>query len=146
MKEILHARRIEIKKQRKDFFIDLVISILGLGQLFLIYLLAINKYAAGGLLLANFILYVNASNQIASSISDILWTVSVLHTASIYYEDFNKYMELEETIREKGTDTPPSGSSVPFIEFRNVSFKYPNRMSFHWKISHVPLSTAIIFP
>lgn len=127
MNEILHARRIEIKKQRTDLLIDLVIGILGLGQLFLIYLLAINKYFVGGLLLVNFILYINASNQIASSISDIVWTVSVLHTASIYYEDFNKYMELEETIREKGTNTPPLGSPVPFIEFRNVSFQYPNQ-------------------
>lgn len=130
MNEILHARKIEIKKQRKDFLIDLVIGILGLGQLFLIYLLAINKYAVGGLLLANFILYINASNQIASAISEIVWTVSVLHTASIYYEDFNKYMDLKETIREKGSDIPPKGSSVPFIEFRNVSFKYPNQDDF----------------
>ena len=126
-KEVLHARKIEIKKQRKDFLIDLVIGILGLGQLFLIYLLAINKYAVGGLLLANFILYVSASNQIATAISEIVRTVSELHTASVYYEDFNKYMELKETIREKGSDTPPTGSSVPFIEFRNVSFKYPNQ-------------------
>lgn len=130
MKEILHARSIEIKKQRKDFFIDLIISVLGLGQLFLIYLLAINKYAVGGILLANFILYVSASNQIASSISEIVRTVSELYTASVYYEDFNEYMELKETIREKGNDIPFAGSSVPFIEFKNVSFKYPNQESY----------------
>lgn len=106
------------------------ISVLGLGQLFLIYLLAINKYAVGGILLANFILYVSASNQIASSISEIVRTVSELHTASVYYEDFNEYMELKETIREKGNDIPFAGSSVPFIEFKNVSFKYPNQESY----------------
>ena len=91
MDEILYARKIEIKKQRKDFLINLVIGVCKLAELFLIYLLAINKYAAGGLMLVNFILYINASYQIASSISEIVWTVSVLYTTSIYYEDFNKY-------------------------------------------------------
>lgn len=91
MDEILYARKIEIKKQRKDFLINLVIGVCKLAELFLIYLLAINKYAVGGLMLVNFILYINASYQIASSISEIVWTVSVLYTASIYYEDFNKY-------------------------------------------------------
>ena len=71
--------------------INLVIGVCKLAELFLIYLLAINKYAVGGLMLVNFILYINASYQIASSISEIVWTVSVLYTASIYYEDFNKY-------------------------------------------------------
>jgi ABC-type multidrug transport system fused ATPase/permease subunit len=127
MDEILYARKIEIKKQRKDFLINLVIGVCKLAELFLIYLLAINKYVAGGLMLVNFILYINASYQIASSISEIVWTVSVLYTASIYYEDFNKYMKLEETIRKEGSSIPPSGSCVPFIEFRNVSFKYPNQ-------------------
>lgn len=127
MDEILYARKIEIKKQRKDFLINLLIGICNLGELFLIYLLAINKYAAGGLMLVNFILYVNASNQIAASISEIVWTFSILYTASIYYEDFNKYMKLEETIRNEGSTPPPAGNYVPFIEFRNVSFKYPNQ-------------------
>lgn len=39
-------------------------------------------------------------------------------------------MKLEETIRKEGSSTPPSGSCVPFIEFRNVSFKYPNQDAF----------------
>ena len=81
-------------------------------------------------MLVNFILYVNASNQIAASISEIVWTFSVLYTASIYYEDFNKYMKLEETIRNEGSTPTPAENSVPFIEFRNVSFKYPNQDTF----------------
>ena len=36
-------------------------------------------------------------------------------------------MKLEETIRNEGSTPPPAGNSVPFIEFRNVSFKYPNQ-------------------
>lgn len=133
MSENLLARKIEIKKQHKDFVIDFVIGILGFVQLFCIYLLAINKYAAGGLLLANFILYVNASNQISVSISTIVRTVSVLHTASLYYEDFNKYMNLEERIRETGKYPISAESFAPFIEFRNVSFKYPNQEVFSLK-------------
>lgn len=128
--EVLGSRKIEIEKQRKDFFIDFIISFLGLVQLFLIYFMAVIKYATGGLLLANFILYVNASNQIASSISEIVRTVSVLHTASIYYKDFKKYMNLKERIRQKGSDIPEQGNTVPFIEFKNVFFKYPNQNQF----------------
>lgn len=126
--ELLRNRKIEIKKQRKDFLIGLIISLLGFLQIFLIYLLAINKYAAGGLLLASFILYVNASKQIASSIADIMWAVGILHTASIYYDDFRKYMSIGEKLRESGKDIPTdSHEAVPFIEFRNVSFRYPNQ-------------------
>ncbi|MGI6744524.1 MAG: ABC transporter ATP-binding protein [Eubacteriales bacterium] len=128
--ELLNSRKIEMRKQRCDFLIELAISLLGLGELFLIYLFAINKYAAGGLLLASFILYVSASKQIASSISEIVWVAGVLHTASIYYDDFDKYLKIEEKMRNTGTDKPVEGESAPFIEFRNVSFKYPNQTDY----------------
>lgn len=127
--ELGKSRKVEIKKQRKDFIIGLVISLLGLGQMFLIYLFAINKYAAGGLLLANFILYVNASKQIASSIADIVWVFGVLHTASIYYEDFGKYMKIEEKMRGTGKDRTVTDPQA-VIEFRNVSFRYPNQTDY----------------
>ncbi len=128
--ELLNSRKIEMKKQRCDFLIELAISLLGLGELFLIYLFAINKYADGGLLLASFILYVSASKQIASSISEIVWVAGVLHTASIYYDDFDKYLKIEEKMRNTGADKPVEGESEPFIEFRNVSFKYPNQTDY----------------
>jgi len=128
--ELLNSRKIEMRKQRCDFLIELAISLLGLGELFLIYLFAINKYAAGGLLLASFILYVSASKQIASSISEIVWVAGVLHTASIYYDDFDKYLKIEEKMRNTGADKPVEGESEPFIEFRNVSFKYPNQTDY----------------
>jgi ABC-type multidrug transport system fused ATPase/permease subunit len=128
--ELLNSRKIEMRKQRCDFLIELAISLLGLGELFLIYLFAINKYADGGLLLASFILYVSASKQIASSISEIVWVAGVLHTASIYYDDFDKYLKIEEKMRNTGTDKPVKGESEPFIEFRNVSFKYPNQTDY----------------
>ena len=128
--ELLNSRKIEMRKQRCDFLIELAISLLGLGELFLIYLFAINKYADGGLLLASFILYVSASKQIASSISEIVWVAGVLHTASIYYDDFDKYLKIEEKMRNTGTDKPVEGESEPFIEFRNVSFKYPNQTDY----------------
>jgi ABC-type multidrug transport system fused ATPase/permease subunit len=128
--ELLNSRKIEMRKQRCDFLIELAISLLGLGELFLIYLFAINKYADGGLLLASFILYVSASKQIASSISEIVWVAGVLHTASIYYDDFDKYLRIEEKMRNTGADKPVEGESPPFIEFRNVSFKYPNQTDY----------------
>ena len=128
--ELLNSRKIEMRKQRCDFLIELAISLLGLGELFLIYLFAINKYADGGLLLASFILYVSASKQIASSISEIVWVAGVLHTASIYYDDFDKYLKIEEKMRNTGADKPVEGESAPFIEFRNVSFKYPNQTDY----------------
>ncbi len=128
--ELLNSRKIEMRKQRCNFLIELAISLLGLGELFLIYLFAINKYADGGLLLASFILYVSASKQIASSIAEIVWVAGVLHTASIYYDDFDKYLKIEEKMRNTGADKPVEGESAPFIEFRNVSFKYPNQTDY----------------
>ena len=93
--ELLNSRKIEMRKQRCDFLIELAISLLGLGSCSS-YVFAINKYAASELLLASFILYVSASKQIASSISEIVWVAGVLRTASIYYDDFDKYLKIEE--------------------------------------------------
>lgn len=128
--ELQSSRKIELKKQRCDFLIELAISLLGLGELFLIYLFAINKYASGGLLLASFVLYVSASKLISSSIAEIVWVAGILHTASIYYDDFEKYLKIEERLRNTGVEKPVAGEAAPFIEFRKVSFRYPNQTEY----------------
>ena len=59
-----------------------------------------------------------------------MWVAGILHTASIYYEDFDKYLKIEERLRNTGADKPVAGEAAPFIEFRKVSFRYPNQTEY----------------
>lgn len=91
----------------------------------MIYFVAVLQYIKGILPLANFTLFAGAAKQMTYSIWQILQGAFLLFRASDYFDDYLKYMEIEES-----SDNAESGfrdTNIPFIEFCNVSFRYPKQ-------------------
>ena len=121
------VHEIDLQMQKIKFRYGILLGTLECIQLLLIYLAAIQKYRSGYIILSSFVMYINATRLITDSVSSIAEAVSFLHNISLYYKDFEGFLKIRETIRESGSlqQSPECGEGL--IEFRNVSFKYPNR-------------------
>lgn len=121
------VHKIDLQIQRTASRYGILLGMLKCIQLVLIYVVSIQKYKSGYIVLSSFVMYINATRLITDSISSIADAISFLHDISLYYRDFEDFLKRKETMRESGSlrQSPESGDGS--IEFRNVSFRYPNR-------------------
>lgn len=121
----VHKADLQIQKMRLRY--DILLGILRCVQLVLIYLVAIQQYRSGYIVLSSFVMYINATRMVADSISSIAGSVGFLHEISLYCKDFEGFLGIRESMRESGSLQQSPGHGRGLIEFRNVSFRYPNR-------------------
>ncbi len=117
---------IEKKINKNDIIFSIISKLIATIRLFVIYILAINKYLNGSLFLSEFLIYISAIIQMADSFDDIVDCILMINNALYYFSDFTKYLNIEETFHKKLSLENKSENNVPIIEFENVSFKYPN--------------------
>lgn len=117
---------IEKKINKNDIIFSIISKLIATIRLFVIYILAINKYLNGNLFLSEFLIYISAINQMADSFDDIVDCILMINNALYYFSDFTKYLNIEETFHKKLNLENKSNNNIPLIEFENVSFKYPN--------------------
>ena len=117
---------IEKKINKNDIIFSIISKLIATIRLFVIYILAINKYLNDSLFLSEFLIYISAINQMADSFDDIVDCILMINNALYYFSDFTKYLNIEETFHKKLSLENKSENNVPLIEFENVSFKYPN--------------------
>lgn len=119
--EILDARK---KKEDIDLVDSIVCALLALIRTVAVYLIAMRQFLAGSLPIASFLVFTGAAHEMTQGLYMISTAFSYVRRAAYYYEDYARYMELPERDRE-GRDSAPG--KVHTVEFRNVSFRYPNR-------------------
>ncbi|MDY2888890.1 MAG: ABC transporter ATP-binding protein [Candidatus Caccosoma sp.] len=124
----LSNRILDIEKNinKNDIIFSIISKLIATIRLFVIYILAINKYLNDSLFLSEFLIYISAINQMADSFDDIVDCILMINNALYYFSDFTKYLNIEETFHKKLSLENKSENNVPIIEFENVSFKYPN--------------------
>ena len=116
---------IEKKINKNDIIFSIISKLIVTIRLFVIYILAINKYLNGNLFLSEFLIYISAISQMADSFDDIVDCILMINNALYYFSDFTKYLNIEETFHKKLNLENKSNNNIPLIEFENVSFKYP---------------------
>lgn len=121
------VHEIDLQIQKIKLRYGFLLGMLRCVQLLLIYVVSIQQYRSGYIILSSFVMYVNATRMITDSISSIADSVSFLHNVSFYYKDFEDFLKVKETMRESGSLGQIPEDDEGMIEFRNVSFKYPNR-------------------
>ena len=124
---------IEKKINKNDIIFSIISKLIATIRLFVIYILAINKYLNGSLFLSEFLIYISAIIQMADSFDDIVDCILMINNALYYFSDFTKYLNIEETFHKKLSLENKSENNVPIIEFENVSFKYPNSNAYTLK-------------
>ena len=116
---------IEREKRQQIFKYDMVFSLIELIRTFGIYIVAVYKYIGGSLPIASFTLFTNAAKQMTYAVWQVLQSFEHLFQASAYIDDYLSYMNLETTKFESNNSIKKDQFHV--IEFKNVSFRYPNQ-------------------
>lgn len=132
MQDGMHTRFLELlslglcekkKLERRNFLVALVEFLIFLLRDGIAYVFLIYQAAAGKLDAAAFVLYFSAVSQMSGLMGNILWKVSRVSEGALEVSDFREVLEVEGRLnRGKGIPVPKGPFS---IEFRNVSFTYP---------------------
>lgn len=122
-------KHLEIVKEKKNNITKLTIiqRIISLLQSLVIYIVAIFQYIKGSIPIGSFLLYINAIKELFNTIGEIFDNVLELSSASEYYEDYNDFMNIKETMRVNSKNISINSSKINTIEFINISFAYPNK-------------------
>lgn len=128
------ALSIEKEKNKQIYFYDLFFAAIGTIRQIGIYCVAVARYISGLLPISNFTLFTNAAKQMTYAIWQILQSCTYLFEASSYLEDYSEYMLIDSgRIVETGNREQNTDTCVKQIEFKNVSFRYPNQDSYALK-------------
>lgn len=132
MQDGMHMRFLELLRQGlrekkklewRNFLVTLVEFLIFLLRDGIAYVFLIYQAAAGKLDAAACVLYFSAISQMSGLMGNILWKVSRVSEGALQVSDFREALEVEGRLnRGKGIPVPKGPFS---IEFRNVSFTYP---------------------
>ncbi len=86
------------------------------------------KLLTGTISIGDFTLLAGASNNLKDSLQGLVNQVQEVNRKLNFMREYVKYIETEDTHRS-GTE-PITEKTVPVIEFRNVSFKYPSMQEY----------------
>lgn len=87
------------------------------------YVFALVKLKAASLGVGDVTYYVSVANQVRNSFVEVFYLMVNFFQSSNEVEDIKEFMEMKPTLETSGTKIP---SQNPRIEFKNVSFHYPN--------------------
>lgn len=80
----------------------------------------------GHIAVAEYITCLNAYQQIKAAMNDLFSTVSELYNNSLFSQDYINFMDSDEQNTTNDTGIPLTTDSFESIEFKKVSFRYPN--------------------
>lgn len=84
------------------------------------------KAVYGAISIGEIMLYIGAINNIFKNANEIVKSLSIIIPSDVYREKLLKFMDLNDHSDNKGISVEESVHGNYEIEFKNVSFKYPN--------------------
>lgn len=126
IKEILnsyHQKRKPVIKKR--FFVMILTDLIRIvGSIYSVYLL-INLALTGSITIGSLILGSSIFLSFSSGLGSFLYEITEIYNSGLFMRDFNSFMSLKPKI-SKGNIVLKKFDNPPTIEFKNVSFTYPN--------------------
>jgi ABC-type multidrug transport system fused ATPase/permease subunit len=126
IKEILnsyHQKRKPVIKKR--FFVLILTDLIGIvGSIYSVYLL-ITLALTGSISIGSLILGSSIFLSFSGGLGSFLYEITELYDSGLFMRDFNSFMNLKPKI-SKGNILLEKLDTPPTIEFKNVSFTYPN--------------------
>lgn len=113
-------------REQLNLKLNCTTAAIALARTLMIYGAGIYKYARGKLLISDFLLFTGAAQQMTYAIFQISNALVYLHQAGIYLQTYNEYTQKDEMFNAV-QDAPPPLQKPRTLEFRNVSFRYPNQ-------------------
>ena len=85
-------------------------------------------------------MYINAVSVFSNSVKDVISNIIDIRVYGIYYEAFNQYITIPETLRENKHLPLPEIDDFT-ISFQNVSFKYPGQNKYVLKGLNIDINS-----
>jgi ABC-type multidrug transport system fused ATPase/permease subunit len=89
-----------------------------------------------------FLFYRNSIGSFNNSARRVVKQVNSLYENNLYMTDFFKLMDLESSIKSKENAVLIPTTTVPAIEFKDVSFKYPNSEEWIYKDFSIKINSG----
>ena len=127
------AKRLQIEQAIKYryFMIGIVETILLLIREGVIYVYLIYLYINGGITIGSFMMYLATIAGFAGWMQSVINNIVHLRAQNLYINDLRSFLAIENDQEKKETlPLPPAPYS---IEFRNISFKYPDSADYIYK-------------
>lgn len=126
-------KAIDFYKRRNMYFSlsSLFNSVSGLIQNAITYVYLIHRVISNAISIGEFTMYLSAVATFSNSVRDVLSSLVDIKIYGIYYEALEKYVNIQETLRNNKKLLLPIQNDNEFvISFHNVSFKYPGQDSY----------------
>lgn len=117
------------KKEMKVSVLDTVLLLLREG---LIYAYLIFSVIYKGMTIGDFSMYFSTVSSFAEWMQKVMDDIADIKAQSMYIDDFRKFLSLEDEKEEENLINVPICTGYE-IEFKNVSFKYPNSDRYIYK-------------
>lgn len=121
------AEEVKIHKdiKYKYFKVALVEIFLHLIRESIVYIYLIYMVLNGNLSIGNFVMYSAVIAGFATWMQNILDDIAFINTQSLYIDDYRDFLDQDLEIEKSNYVNIPKDNNYE-IEFKNVSFKYPN--------------------
>ncbi len=113
----------ETKKEKENLKMRLATDLLGGVQSFLLYLYATLEYIAGRIVIADFFMYTATIGKLSSSFERMLTAFQRIAAQREQMDKLEAYLKLPDDIYTENLTEMPKECK---IEFKDVSFRYPN--------------------
>ena len=126
-KKLFDSKRLGITRdvQNRFFKTAMVDSLLLLLREGIIYAYLVYQVIFDGLTIGNFTMYAAAIAGFTGWMNTLLMDIAFIKISCTYTNDFRDFLDIEDTDTKLGNKTIPDARPYE-LEFRNVSFKYPN--------------------
>jgi ABC-type multidrug transport system fused ATPase/permease subunit len=135
---LLNIDKCIIKTENLHTVLSLLITA---AELFVIYYYATNMFFAGELHIANFMLIISSIQMFTQGVKSFFSIFTEIGGLINYFGDYERYMSIETSDHEE-TYIRDGRVADYDIEFRNVSFKYPNSDDYALRNINLKISSA----
>ena len=113
----------ENKKEKENLMMNMFTGVMNNVQTFLLYMYSSLKYIRGEIIIADFFMYITTISKLSSSFETIITAFQKIAAQKEQLDRLKNYMELPE---EKFIKQEKENETELVLEFKNVSFRYPN--------------------
>lgn len=119
---------------------SLLNAIFNLVQDIITYSYLIIQVMQRTLSIGDFTMYISAVSSFSCTLKEAITNIFDIKVYSVYYEAFNKYIHIKDTLRDNQRLPLPSDETF-IIEFQNVSFRYPGQNNYALKNINIKLQS-----
>jgi ABC-type multidrug transport system fused ATPase/permease subunit len=111
---------------KKSRFYNTLMQITALAQIAITHLYLASRIITGYIVFSDYVMLVTVTGEFTNSINTIIANIVDTRTAASFMSEYKRFMDYPDYSSKGGGMIPAKGGDH-VIQFKNVSFRYPNR-------------------